>query len=363
VAQTKKRPRGNVKGSEALTHFLTRRAFGGLTLGLAAPRVPAFAAEPSLVEAAKQEGRLVWYTTLVVGQIVRPIIQAFETKYPGIKVDFVPAPWQETSLRIINEGRANQVKGDLVDGGASFPPLQAAGLIEPYLVQSAASYPQAYRDPTGLWTANIIQPSTPSVNLDQVKKADIPQSYEDLLHPRWKGRMAWPDSPSVSGPPGFIGTILTAMGQDRGMAYLEKLANQRIASVPSNQRVVLDQNIQGQYPLVLMIYNYHAAISMSEGAPIDWLRLSPTMVSFGQMSLLKNAPHPNAARLFLEFSLSEEGQSVYAAAGYLPAHPNVPAKAKGLKPDDGQYKDFVLSALAYSEHDKEWQAIYKKLFM
>src|SRR5215470_7373671 len=163
---SRKRPKSrNVKGSEALTHFLTRRAFGGMALGLAASR--AFAAEPSLVDAAKQEGRVVWYTTLVVGQIVRPVIAAFEAKYPGIKVDFVPAPWQETSLRIINEGRANQVKGDVVDGGASFPPLQAAGLIEPYLVQSAASYPPTYRDPNGLWTANIIQPSTPSINLDQ----------------------------------------------------------------------------------------------------------------------------------------------------------------------------------------------------
>jgi ABC-type Fe3+ transport system substrate-binding protein len=334
-----------------------------MALGLAASRIPAFAAEPSLVDAAKQEGRLVWYTTLVVGQIVRPIIKAFEAKYPGIKVDFVPAPWQETSLRIINEGRASQVKGDLVDGGASFPPLFAAGLIEPYVVQSAASYPEGFRDPKGLWTANIIQPSTPSVNLDQVKKADIPQTYEDLLHPRWKGRMAWPDSPSVAGPPGFIGNILNAMGQDRGMEYLEKLAGQKIANVPSNQRVVLDQNIAGQYPLVLMIYNYHAAISMAQGAPIDWLKLPPTIVSFGQMSLIKNAPHPNAAKLFLEFSMSEEGQSIYAAAGYLPVHPNVPTKAKGLRPHDGQYKDYLLSALAYSEHDKEWQAIYKKLFV
>jgi iron(III) transport system substrate-binding protein len=350
-------------GSGTLAGFLTRRTFGGLALGLAASRFPAFAAEPSLVEAAKKEGRIVWYTTLVVGQIVRPIIAAFEAKYPGIKVDFVPAPWQETSLRIINEGRANQMKGDLVDGGASFPPLQAAGLIEPYLVQSAASYPKEFRDPTGLWTANIVQPSTPSVNLDQVKKSEIPQSYEDLLHPRWKGRMAWPDSPSVAGPPGFIGNVLNTMGQDRGMEYLEKLASQKIANIPSNQRVVLDQNIAGQYPLVLMIYNYHAAISMADGAPIEWLKLSPTLVSFGQMSLLKNGPNPNAAKLFLEFSLSEEGQSVYAAAGYLPAHPNVPSKAKGLKPDDGQYKDFVCSALDYSAHDKEWQAIYKKLFL
>ena len=88
------------------------------------------------------------------------------------------------------------------------------------------------------------------------------------------------------------------------------------------------------------------------------------MVSFGQLSLLKNAPHPNAAKLFLEYSLSEEGQGIYAAAGYLPAHPEVPSRAKGLRPNDGQYKDYSGSPPTRdSEHDKEWQGIYKKLFV
>jgi iron(III) transport system substrate-binding protein len=347
-----------------MAFVITRRhALGGLALGLAGARVPAFAAEPSMLEAAKAEGHVTWYTTLVVGQIVRPLVKRFEAKYPGITVDYIPAPGPETSLRISNEARAAQVKGDLVDGGSTYPVLAAAGLLQPYVVNSAAHFPAAYRDPNGMWTAYALQPSTPSINTDQVPVAEIPQAFDDLLHPRWQGRMAWPDAPNVSGPPGFIGNVLTFMGRDKGMVYLEKLAKQKIANVPSNQRVVLDQNIAGQYPLVLMIYNYHAGISMAEGAPIQWLKLNPTMVSFGQMSLIKNAPHPNAAKLFMEFTMSDEGQTIFADAGYLPASPSIATKAKGLRPDDGNYPATIISAASYAEHEKDWMGIYKSLFI
>ncbi|WP_431285808.1 ABC transporter substrate-binding protein [Humitalea sp. 24SJ18S-53] len=347
-----------------MNSHLTRRAIGGIALGaaLSGGRAMAAETEAELVEGARREGQLVWYTTLVVGQIVRPLAQRFEQKYPGVKVNFVPAPWQETALRITNEGRAGQPRGDMFDGGATFYPLHAAGLVAPYVVRSAASYPAAFKEPSGLWTANIIQPSTPAVNTDMVRPADIPRSYEDLLHPRWRGRMAWPDSPSVGGPPGLIGDVLMTMGPERGMQYLERLAQQRIANVPSNQRVVLDQCISGQYPLVLSIYNYHAAISAAQGAPVQWLKLESTVVSFGAMALVKNAPHPNATKLFLEFNMSQEGQAIYANAGYVPANPAVPSKIAGLRPEDGNFRGNVISAGDFIGHEAEWTGIYRRLF-
>jgi ABC-type Fe3+ transport system substrate-binding protein len=340
---------------------LTRRSLSMMPFALALADT-AKAAEADLLGGAQREGQLVWYTTLVVGQVVRPLIAQFEKKYPGVKVNYVPAPWQETTVRIMNEGRAGQPRGDIFDGGSTVHPLNVAGFIQPYVVQSAAAFPASFRGPAGLWTANIIQPITAAVNTDQVSAADIPKTYEDLLNPRWKGRMAWPDSPDVSGPPGFIGNILQTMGHDRGMDYLQKLAQQKIAIVPSNQRVVLDQAIAGQYPLVLQTYNYHAAISMAEGAPVEWLKLPPTLVSFGCMGLIKNAPHPNAAKLFLEFSMSAEGQQVYSDAGYIPANPVVPTKAKGLRPEDGGYPANVISSFQYSDNEPEWLGLYHRMF-
>lgn len=95
-----------------------------------------------------------------------------------------------------------------------------------------------------------------------------------------------------SGPPRFIGNVLMAMGPERGRDYRPRLAGQRVAKGPGNQRVVLDQCIAGQYPLVPQIHSYHAAISMAQGAPVQLVKLAPTVASFGCMGPVKNAPHP-----------------------------------------------------------------------
>ena len=333
----------------------------GIGLGALLLAPPARAVDPKLVEAARTEGAVIWCTTLVVGQIVRPMIQAFQAKYPDIKVQYVGAPWQETALRLTTEARAGSVKGDLFDGGVTSFPLQAAGLVASFRPVAAANFPSEFKDPDGQWTANIIQISSPSINTDQVADKDVPKTLDDLLDPKWAGKMAWTDSPSASGPPGFVGNVLMTYGQEKGMAYLEKLAKQRIASVPAIQRVVLDQNIAGQYPLVLCIYNYHAAISAAQGAPVRWLPLSP-ILTFGTFGIMKAAPHPNAARLFVEFNLSDEGQQIYAKAGYIPASPSVPATVATLKPDAGHYSARIMSPAEFNDKSADWIAIYKRLF-
>ncbi len=331
----------------------------GLTLGL--PASPAHAVDPALVAAAKKEGQFTWYTTLVVTQVVRPLVQAFEKKY-DIKVNFVPAPWQETALRITNEARANAIKGDLFDGSPTFTPLHAAGLVAAYKPEEAKDYPADMKEPTGLWTAHALQPATPAVNTDAVDAKDIPKTYEDLLDPKWKGKMAWTTSPSVAGPSGFVGNILLTMGKEKGMDYLRKLAAQKIANVPSNQRVVLDQAISGQYPLVLSIYNYHAAISAAQGAPIQWLKIEPAVMHIGLFGLIKGSPSPNAAKLFVEFALSEEGQKIQADAGYIPVNPKVSAKNPDLKPGPGNYKARLISPDEFAQNEAEWTGIYRQLF-
>lgn len=317
--------------------------------------------DPGLIEAAKKEGEVVWYTTLIVTQIVRSVVQAFEKKYPGIKVSYTPAPFQEVATRIVNEGRGGNVKADLFDGGATFYPVNAAGLVAPYKPAAAAAYPAEFKDPNGYWTANIIQVVSPAINTELVPAKDAPRTLDDLLDPKWRGRMAWTDAPSPSGPPGLIGAVLLSLGHEKGMAFLTRLAEQRIANIPSNQRVVLDQAIGGQYPIVLSIFNYHAVISAAQGAPVEWLKVLPVL-TFGTVSMVKNGPHPNATKLFIEFMLSEEGQKIHADAGYIPAHPNVAAKSPELKPDVGKYAYQLVTPEMYNNNAAEWTSIYKKLF-
>ncbi|RWD61717.1 extracellular solute-binding protein [Mesorhizobium sp.] len=329
--------------------------------GLLVATVAAKAQDQALIDAAKAEGQVVWYSGLIVRQVVTPIKDAFEKKY-GITVNFVSMASQEAALRILNEGRANNIQGDVFDGTAPLSAAMEAGLVEQYVPQEAANYPAELKDPNGYWTGQIVQVTAPAINTGLVSAADAPKTFEDLLDPKWKGKMAWSSSEEIAGPPGFIGNVLSYMGEEKGMAYLEKLSQQQIANVPSNMRVVLDQGIAGQYPLVLSILNYHAAISAAQGAPVEWLKLESSVFTFGTVQMLKNAPHPSAAKLFLEFLLSDEGQQIIADAGYIPASPRVKAKDPTLKPQEGKFAVTVISSETFAMNKDKWVGIYRKLF-
>jgi iron(III) transport system substrate-binding protein len=339
-----------------------RFRFAKFALGLlfSTQIAPAFAADQAIIDAAKKEGTVTWYTTLVVNQVVQPIVDGFEKKY-GVKVQFVSAPWEETAFRIINEGQANAIKADVFDSLPGYAAVHAAGLVEPFVPDAAKDYDPIYKDPAGYWTANIVQPVSPAINTDMVAPADVPHTYEDLLDPKWKGKMAWTTSASIGGPPGFIGAVLTSMGQDKGMDYLKKLAGQQIANIPSNPRVVLDRAVSGENPLVLAIYNYHASISKNQGAPVDWVKMDPLPAHVGLVALIKHAPHPNAAKLLIDYILSDDGEKVMADAGYIPTDKNVQSSATDLIPGKN-YNIVLVTPDVYEKNITGWVKIYDDLF-
>ncbi len=114
-----------------------------------------------------------------------------------------------------------------------------------------------------------------SVNSDLVKPADQPKSLEDLLDPKWAGKMAWSSNANVDGAPGFVAVVLRNMGEEKGMDYLRKLAKQKIANIPGSSRVVLDQVISGQYSLAVVSFTHHVAASAAKGAPVKFINLEP----------------------------------------------------------------------------------------
>ncbi len=340
-----------------------RRLLLGLALTvLLAGRVQPSDFDPALVAAAQKEGQLVWYSTLIVNQIVRPMAEAFQKKFPGINMQYARATNSDTALKIINEARARRVQADVFDGSNSIFPLLDAKLVGQYKPKSAENYPSNLKDPNGYWTAMNLYFMTASYNTNLVKSADVPKTYEDLLDPKWKGRIAWTNDPTPQGPPGFIHNILTTMGQEKGMAYLKKFAAQQPVFIPASQRVVIDKVIAGEYPLAVMTFNHHAAISSGQGAPVQWIKMEPLLQTTSLVGLLKDAPHPNAARLFIEYVLSDEGQKVLADHDYIPASPDVPARIADLKRDAGHFKVNVVTPEMARDDLPKWTAIYHELF-
>lgn len=336
-------------------------ALSFLLLLLLAPAAPA-QTDPHLVTAAEQEGTVVWYTTLIVNQIVRPMVEAFQTRYPAIRVQYSRASNTETTLKILNEARAHRVQADVFDVTSGMFPLLEAQVVAPYPPHAAAQYPPEFRDKDGYWTASNLYFLTVAYNTNLVPPDAVPHSFADLLDPRWKGQMAWTSELAVQGPPGFIHNVLSVMGQDKGMDYLRRFAAQLPVAVAASPRTVLDQVIAGEHELGIMIYNHHVAISAAQGAPVQWAKLEPLVAIFSMFGITRDAPHPNAARLFEEFVFSTEGQHVFAANDYLPADPAVPAKIPALKPEAGHFKVTVITPEMERDDLPKWQAIYHDLF-
>ena len=295
------------------------------------------AADARLIEAAKKERQVVWYTTLIVNQAIRPLKAAFETKYPGIELQFVRADESPTAAKIMAEAGAGRVQADVFDGISNMVPLKRAGIAAAFSPAAAGQYPSDLKDKDGYWHAILLYVFTPGINTTMVAKALAPKTYGDLLDPKWKGKMAW-NPGSIAGAHGFVGNILMSMGEARGMDYLKALSRQGIVNIEASSRAILDQVIAGEYPIGLMMFNHHAVISAQKGAPSDWLTMEPVPVAFDAVGILKDAPHPNVARLLVDFLTSEDGQKVLQQADYLPAMASVPAMKSGLRPEDGGFK-------------------------
>jgi len=336
-------------------------------LGIAMVRVaslavgPALAADEALIAAAKKEGEVVWYTTQIISQLVRPVSAAFEKKY-GIKVRASRANSTEVSVKIINESRAGRPQSDVFDGTSTVVPLKKEGYVLKWLPDPARAYPAAYKDPEGYWVANNLFFLAPGFNTGLVPKGTEPRTYQALLDPKWRGKMAWSTTPASSGGIGFIGTVLTEMGEANGMTYLRELSKQRIANIGSAAREVLDQVIAGEYPLALQVFNHHTVISGKKGAPVDWIRMEPVTGTVSVISVHKDAPHPNAAKLLVDFIISSEGQHIFRDAEYLPADPAVPALTPALTPEQGRFRTRFFTPEQTEDNVVAWKKIYDDLF-
>src|SRR5262245_2392294 len=337
-----------------------RRLACALAIAVSVPSL-GHAADSALYEAAKKEGEVVWYTSLIVNQAVRPLVEAFNRKYPGINVKYARADSGPNAIKIMNEAQAGRPQSDVFDGIDTTPPLLTAGLVEHYVPSESAQYPAELKDPQGRWNALVLYFLTPAVNTEQVPAAARPKTAQDLLDPKWKGKMAWSTVPA-SGSGVYVGSVLQTIGEERGMTFLRALAKQDIINVDATNRAILDQVIYGQYPIALSIFNHHAVLSAQKGAPVEWLKVEPISAPMHSVGLTRNAPHPNAGKLLIEFLTSQEGQKTLSDVEYIPAMPSVAAKTPSVKPEGGGFKANILSPDVVTRNLDAWYKIKKELF-
>ena len=316
-----------------------------------------------LVDGARKEGKITWYTSLIVDQVVRPLKEAFEKKYPFIQIEHFRGNSDRLVQKMFAEYQGKRYEVDIVDGTVTAPMVKKGGYLQRFYSPYLAEYPAELKDPQGYWGVSNVYYFAVGYNTRMVKPNEVPKSYEDLLHPRWKGQMMWSTSRG-SGAPQFIGNILLTMGQEAGKAYLQKLKGQNIAKSTASARQILDLVIAGEYPLAVQIFNHHAYISKAAGAPVEWQPLEPVTATINTIGLAKNSPRPHAAMLFLDFLLSKKGQKIVQVSNYLPAHPEIPALQADLKPGGGRFKkaNYINPDVLYDQGN-EWVDYFQNQFL
>jgi ABC-type Fe3+ transport system substrate-binding protein len=283
--------------------------------------------EQKLIEGAKKEGQVVIYAAMIVNQAMRPIAEKFGKKYPFIKLTYWRADSEDIVQKASAEVRANNIVADVIEGTGAGEQAVQAGIVQPYFTPVLAAYPEAYRDSNAMWTPTRLSYYSIAYNTRLVPADKVPKSYEDLLDPQWKGKMAWRIG-SASGTPLFITNLRLAWGEDKAKAYFDKLKEQKIVNFGAGSaRTLVDRVIAGEYAIALNIFAHHPLISKGKGAPVNSQLMDPVASTASTMSVVKGLKHPHAALLLIDYILSKEGQEILSSAEYFPADPAVPPLA------------------------------------
>ena len=192
-----------------------------------------------LLEGAKREGKISWYTTLIVDQVVRPVKEAFEKEYPFLQVEYFRGNSERLVQKMFAEYQAKRYEADLVDGTVTAPMVKKGGYLQRFYSPYLAEYPAELKDPQGYWGVSNVYYFALGYNTRMVKFNEMPKTYDDLLNPRWNGQMMWSTSRG-SGAPMFIGNVLQHMGTEKGKAYLQRLKTQSVAKTTASARQLLD---------------------------------------------------------------------------------------------------------------------------
>ena len=316
-----------------------------------------------ILAGAKREGKVAFYSGMIENQALRPITDAFKKKYPFVAVEYWRGDSRALVQKALTERRAGRVMGDVLESTGGAEALMKAGAVEPFYSPSAAGFPKNYVDANGFWAASRLDYFGMAYNTRQVSAAEVPKTYEQLLDPKWKGAIAWRADSEV-GALLFIAGIMRSMGKEKGEAYLKRLAAQRPVNYAGSARALVDRVGEGEYKLALEIYAHHPLISKAKGAPLDTQMLDPVPSAVSTIQLAKNAPHPNAAMLFVDFALSKEGQEVLRAAQYLSANPLVdtdPSLRKIIPRLNGMREIVFTPELMFESRD-EANALFNKYF-
>lgn len=259
------------------------------------------ALEKKLYQAALKEGRLEWWDSLSLKEVAT-FIKEFGGKYPGIKIDYFEATSDVREEKYLTEFAAGRKTMDVTTIDLYDKFKEKGLLLDIKDIIKDANYPTKLvtEDLRGVTLEHVLIGTAYNTKLVQPK--DVPRSWEDLLNPRWKGKKIGVESRFklfIYNTPNW--------GQERTVKYLNRLKEQNpvFSKGASNTNTLLGA---GEFPIAVGVYLHGILRDQRKGATVDWAPISPIIDKLSPFIVVREAPHPNAAKLFLRWLMSPEGQ-------------------------------------------------------
>ena len=286
------------------------------------------ASQDGLLEAARREGELVYYASMNVAE-ANAVIGAFEKRYPFIKVKLNRIGSEKLLTRVLTEARAKKIFADVIQTVEfSMHIFSRSGILARYTPQANSIYPKEFKE-EGFWTTVYYNAYVTAYNTRLVTARALPKSYDDLLDPKWKGALMMEGTKAD-----WFAGMLQIMGQERGLKYMRALAKQQ-PSPREGHELLAQLIVAGEGLFDINIPAASVERMKERGAPIEWTALGEVPAIMVGIGLSAQAPHPNAAKVFLDFVLSREGQKLMQTPGRLIARGDLAneqaAMLKGLK--------------------------------
>lgn len=305
--------------------------------------------EQRLAEGARKEGALNVYTSAQTEDI-GAVVAGYEKKY-GVKVNVWRSGSEKVLQRAVTEARGNRFTVDVIEtNGPELESMHREKILQavrsPHL---AAIMPQAIR-PHGDWVGTRLNVFVQAYNTKLVKKEELPKTWDDLVHPRWKGRLGIEaeDQDWLSG-------VIGELGEARGVKLFKDIVATNGISVRKGHTLLTQLVVSGEIPLALTVYNYKAQQLKEKGAPIDWFSIGTPIARPNGVAVARQAPNPHAAVLFYDYEIGDEGQRLLAGRDFVPTNTRVDTPF-GKTP-----MKFVDARLMLDEYQK-WTKLYEELF-
>lgn len=302
-----------------------------------------------LAEGAKKEGALTLYTSVPVEDMTA-LTSAFEQRY-GVKVRMWRASAEQVLQRATVEHRAGRFEVDAFElGGREMESLHREKLLQEVKTPALESLvPQAVL-PHREWVGTRLNIFSVAYNTNLVKKEEVPKSYDDLVDPKWKGRLG-----IEAEDYDWLATIAADRGEEKTVKLFRDVVAKNGISVRKGHTLLTNLVASGEVPMALTNYLYKTDQLKTGGAPLDWFILPPAVARVNGVGVARKAPHPHAAVLFLDFILTD-GQKILAERDFTPTNIKVKPLPEGIQ------LNLTNSAQMLDESDK-WSKLYDELFV